>query len=135
MFVMPKVLRFEDLEVWQEARVFARRVFEITHDLAFPKDFGYISQINNAAGSVMDNIAEGFERGGKKEFIQFLSIAKGSAGEVRSQVYRGLDRKYFSDSIYQELSTTIETISKRLSAFISSLNNSLYPGIKYKDRK
>jgi len=132
---MSKVSRFEELEVWLEARVLAKRVFELTHDLSFPKDFGYVNQINNAAGSIMDNIAEGFERGGRKEFIQFLSIAKGSAGEVRSQVYRGLDRNYFSDLIYHELLNTIETISKRLSAFISSLNNSLHSGVKYKDRK
>jgi four helix bundle protein len=132
---MSKVSRFEELEVWQEARVFAKRVFELTHDLTFSRDFGYINQINNAAGSIMDNIAEGFERGGRIEFIQFLSIAKASAGEVRSQVYRGLDRNYFSDPIYQELSNAIETISKRLSAFILSLNNSLHRGVKYKDRK
>jgi four helix bundle protein len=132
---MSKVTRFEELEVWQEARAFAKRVFEITHDQAFPKDFGYINQINNAAGSIMDNIAEGFERGGKKEFIQFLSISKGSAGEVRSQVYRGLDRNYYSVSIYQELSETVERISKRLSSFISSLNNSIHQGVKFKNRK
>ncbi len=132
---MSKVLRFEELEVWREARAFAKRVFEITHDPVFPRDFGYINQINNAAGSIMDNIAEGFERGGRKEFIQFLSIAKASAGEVRSQVYRGLDRNYFSDPIYLELSNNIQVISKRLSAFISNLNNSLYSGVKYKGKK
>ena len=132
---MSKVLRFEDLEVWQEARAFAKRIFEVTHDPAFPKDYGYINQINNAAGSIMDNIAEGFERNGRKEFVQFLSISKGSAGEVRSQIYRGLDRNYFSGPDYQEMSDNIERISKRLSTFIASLNNSFHPGSKFKDRK
>jgi len=132
---MSKVTKFEELEVWQEARELAKRIFELTHDLAFPRDFGYISQINNAAGSIMDNIAEGFERGGRKEFIQFLSVSKGSAGEVRSQIYRGLDRNYFSKPIYQELSDAVERISKRLSAFISSLNNSIHSGVKFKARK
>ena len=132
---MSKVSKFEELEVWQEARAFAIRIFEITHDAAFPKDFGYINQINNAAGSIMDNIAEGFERNGRKEFIQFLSISKGSAGEVRSQIYRGFDRKYFSEFVFTVQIDTIERISKKLSNFISSLNNRLHPGFKYKDRK
>jgi four helix bundle protein len=135
MLAMSKVLRFEDLEVWQEARTLAKRVFELTHEHTFPKDFGYISQINNAAGSIMDNIAEGYERNGRKEFVQFLSISKGAAGEVRSQIYRGLDRNYFSEPDYQELSVSVERISKRLSVFIESLNNSLHPGYKFKDRK
>ena len=132
---MSKIERFEDLEVWQEARSFAKKIFEITHDPGFPKDFGYINQINNAAGSLMDNIAEGFERNGRKVFVQFLSISKGSAGEVRSQIYRGFDRNYFSIPDFQELSGTIERISKRLSVFIGSLNNSLHPGSKFNRRK
>jgi four helix bundle protein len=132
---MSKVSKFEDLEVWQEARAFAKKIFDITHDPAFPKDYGYIGQINNAAGSIMDNIAEGFERNGRKEFVQFLSISKGSAGEVRSQIYRGFDRKYFSESVFRELYDSTEKISKRLSTFISSINNSLHPGSKFKDRK
>ena len=132
---MSKISRFEDLEVWQEARAFAIKVFEITHDQEFPRDFGYINQINNAAGSIMDNIAEGFERNGRKEFLQFLSISKGSAGEVRSQIYRGFDRMFFFESVFMELIEAIEKISKKLSNFISSLSNSLHPGFKYKDRK
>jgi four helix bundle protein len=132
---MSKVSRFEDLEVWQEARAFAKKVFHLTHEPAFPKDYGYIGQINNAAGSIMDNIAEGFERNGRKEFVQFLSISKGSAGEVRSQIYRGFDRNYFSEPVFRELYDDTEKISKRLSAFISTINNSLHPGAKFKDRK
>jgi four helix bundle protein len=131
---MAKASTFEDLEVWQDARAFAKRIFELTHSPGFPKDFGFISQINNAAGSIMDNIAEGFERGGRKEFVQFLSISKGSVGEVRSQIHRGLDRNYFPQPIYQELFDTAIILSKRLSYFITRLNQSAYPGIKYKDR-
>lgn len=132
---MAKVEKFEDLKVWQEARALAIRIFEVTHEPNFPRDFGFINQINDAAGSIMDNIAEGFERGGKKEFVQFLSVSKGSAGEVRSQVYRGLDRKYFSLQIYNELFETVERVSKRLSTFITSLNQSIFSGVKFKDRK
>lgn len=131
---MAKAERFEDLEIWQEARVLAKKIFDITHLPCFPKDFGYISQINNAAGSVMDNIAEGFERNGRNEFIQFLSFAKGSAGEVRSQIHRGHDRNYFTPEVYKELTEQIIKISKRLSVFISTLNQSIYRGAKFKDR-
>ncbi|MFT3827020.1 MAG: four helix bundle protein [Chitinophagaceae bacterium] len=131
---MAKAERFEDLEIWQDARILAKKMFDITHQANFPKDFGYISQINNATGSVMDNIAEGFERNGRKEFLQFLSIAKGSAGEVRSQLHRGIDRLYFTPEVYNELMEEVIKISKRLSVFISTLNQSIYTGTKFKNR-
>jgi len=131
---MPKAERFEDLEIWQEARALAKKIFEITGQADFHKDFGYINQINNAAGSIMDNIAEGFERNGRKEFMQFLSIAKGSAGEVRSQLHRGFDRKYFTPEVYNELMEHIIKVSKRLSVLISTLNQSIYTGTKYKTK-
>jgi len=78
---------FEDLEVWREARHLTRQVYQITQDATFSRDFGLRDQIRRAAVSVMSNIAEGFERGGNREFIQFLYVARGSCGEVRSQLY------------------------------------------------
>jgi four helix bundle protein len=89
-----KIERFEDLDIWKEARELYSRVFEITSVNPFCNDFKFRDQIRASSGSVMDNIAEGFERGGNKEFMQFLSVAKGSCGEVRSQSYRSFDFKY-----------------------------------------
>src|SRR5450759_5396436 len=98
-----KIERFEDLEIWQEARELSRRVFEITSAGPFHNDFKFRDQIRSSAGSVMDNIAEGFERDGNKEFIQFLSVAKGSCGETRSQSYRAFDYKYINQDILDDL--------------------------------
>ena len=95
--------RFEDLQIWQEARELSKLVFVITSKEPFAKDFRFRDQIRSAAGSVMDNIAEGFGRGGNKEFVNFLSISKGSVDEVRSQAYRAYDFNYISKEILDEL--------------------------------
>src|SRR5437870_6461434 len=86
------IKHFEDLEVWKEARRLTRQVYRLTKDSRFSKDFGLSNQMQRAAVSIMSNIAEGFERGGNQEFIQFLYVAKGSCGEVRSQLYVALIR-------------------------------------------
>ena len=100
---MATLKSFEEMEVWKRARLFANEIYKITSIGSFVRDFKLRDQINGSSGSIMDNIAEGFERDGKKEFIQFLSIAKGSAGEVRSQLYRALDRKHISEMISRNL--------------------------------
>ena len=86
--------KFEDLEIWKQARIFSQEIISIYNVTDLISDFRFRDQIKASSGSVMDNIAEGFERNGKLEFRQFLSVAKGSAGETRSQLYRVFDNKY-----------------------------------------
>jgi four helix bundle protein len=88
------VKNFEDLNVWKQARQLTQEVYRLTKTEKFLKDFGLRDQIRRAAISVMSNIAEGFERGGNQEFVQFLYVAKASCGEVRSQLYVALDQGY-----------------------------------------
>ena len=126
-----KIDRFEDLEIWQEARELCRRLFEITSVSPFCSDFKLKDQIRGSSGSVMDNIAEGFERGGNKEFIQFLSIAKGSSGETRSQSYRAFDYKYINQDILDDLILRTTQLSKKISALITYLKQSDFKGSKF----
>jgi four helix bundle protein len=94
---MATIERFEEIISWKEARVLNGVIGKMIDSGKFKSNYRLINQIEGSAGSIMDNIAEGFERGGNKEFIQFLCIAKGSCGELRSQLYRALDRDYISD--------------------------------------
>ena len=98
-----KISRFEDLEIWQLARELSKVIKEITDVEPFSKDYRFRDQIRSSSGSIMDNIAEGFERDGKREFIKFLRIAKGSNGETRSQIYRPLDYKYVNRDQFTDL--------------------------------
>ena len=128
---MSKINSFEDLKVWQLARDLSKDVFLITQKASFSKDYSLKDQINKSAGSVMDNIAEGFERGGNKEFCQFLYISKGSCGEVRSQLFRALDRQYIDSNEFTSISNKALEVSKQLSGFVSYLRNSELKGEKY----
>src|SRR6266704_1246442 len=101
---MATIKRFEDIIAWQKARILNNRTGDIIDKGQFKKNFRLIGQIEGSAGSIMDNIAEGFERSGNKEFIQFLYVAKGSCGELRSQLYRALDRKYIVHNEFDDLS-------------------------------
>ena len=124
--------RFEDLIVWQKARILAKEIYLLAKIPEIKGDFGLRQQILNSSGSVADNIAEGFERDGKKEYRQFLSISKGSVGELRSQLYRISDRKIIKEEKYEELHNLATEISKMLSSMIANLNKQIYTGIKYK---
>ena len=126
---MKKYQRFEDMPIWQMSRKLAQVIFELTQSEPFCRDFSLRDQINKAMGSVMDNIAEGFERDGNKEFVQFLSIAKGSAGEVRSQLYRASDRGYAMD--FESLKDNISEVSRQIQYLINYLKRTEYKGTKY----
>lgn len=131
---MPTITRFEDLQIWQTARILANKVFELTNTKEFNLDFRYRNQCRSSSGSVMDNIAEGFERSSRLEFIVFLGYAKGSCGEIRSQLYRAIDQKYINNEDGQILISQYEILSKRITTFISYLNSSNIKGQKFKDR-
>ena len=115
---MATITRFEDMVVWQKARLLCQLVFEVMNYPAFSKDFQLRNQINRSSGSVMDNIAEGFGRNGNAEFCNFLTIANGSVQEVSSQVYRANDRNYISEAKMFELHQLIGEISKMIFGWI-----------------
>jgi four helix bundle protein len=125
------IKRFEDLEIWQEARKLSKVVFDITSVSPFSSDFRFRDQMRASAGSVMDNIAEGFERDGNKEFSQFLSISKGSTGEVRSQSYRAYDYNYINPKKLDELLERTDSISRKTFNLMQHLKKSDINGIKY----
>ena len=126
-----KIDRFEDMEIWKDARDLCKFVFELTSKEIFNKDFRFRDQIRASAGSVMDNIAEGFERGGNKEFGQFLYYSKGSCGETRSQGYRALDFKYISETEFNKLNESALRISTKIAHLIKYLKDSEMKGAKY----
>ena len=127
-----KIERFEDLEIWKEARILCKYIFGITVKDPFCKDFKLRDQIRTSSGSIMDNIAEGFEREGNKEFVQFLSVAKGSCGECRSQSYRAFDYQYIEQDVLDDLIIRTVQLSKKISSLITYLKKSDLKGSKFK---
>lgn len=129
---MATIKCFEDIETWKLAREFCNLTGAHIDNGKFKKNFSLIDQIERSSGSVMDNVAEGFERGCRAEFIVFLGYAKGSAGEVRSQLYRALDRKYITQDEFHSLSNLITQISGRLQKFIEYLLKTKVAGVRRK---
>ena len=123
---------FEDLEIWQDARELCKIIRNYTNREPFNRDYRFRDQINASSGSIMDNIAEGFERDGKKEFIQFLSIGKGSCGETRSQSYRAFDAGFINQDELNDLLERTQKLGKKMGNFINYLKNSPLTGTKYK---
>lgn len=131
---MATITRFEDLEIWQLAHKLYIRVLVIVKLIRKNNDFRFAEQLKSAAGSIMDNIAEGFERNSRLEFLNSLSIAKGENGELKSQFYRCLDDQYIDEREFRELAGDSEILSKKLASFIIYLNGSSHKGLKFKDR-
>ena len=122
--------RFEDLVAWQKARALTSKIYAVTRIGQFAKDFGLTDQIRRAAVSIGSNIAEGFERANTKEFVTFLGIAKGCAGEVRSQLYTAYDAGYLSDAEITELVGLSKDVSKLINGLILSLRKSSIGGMR-----
>lgn len=129
---MAAIRQFEDIEAWQKARELTREVYAASSRGVFAKDYGLRDQIRRAAVSVMSNIAEGFERGGSGEFIQFLSIAKGSAGEVEAQLYVALDQAYVSKERFDFIRALASSTKKLIAGFMNYLKQANLKGQKYK---
>jgi four helix bundle protein len=127
-----KIKKFEDLESWKKARKLTNRVYEATAAGSFTRDFGLKDQIRRASISILSNIAEGFERGGDKEFLQFLAIAKGSCGEVRAQLYVAVDQGYLSQDLFERLFNNADEIGRMISGLMKYLSKSELKGSKYR---
>ncbi len=132
---MPTILKFEELEIWKQARSLSLKIFQFTQREIFLKKYKFKDQIKSSAGSVMDNVAEGFERSSRLEFVNFLGIAKGSCGEVRSQLYRAMDQKFITESEFNEVYIQYEGLSAGITAFMNYLNQSDIRGQKFRNRQ
>ena len=131
---MATIQRFEDLEIWQKARVLAKDVYELTFIDPILHDFRMKDQMRGSSGSIMDNIAEGFERSSRLEFVNSLGIAKGEAGELKSQLYRALDVRYINQQTFDTLYKQADEITKMITSFTAYLNQSDIKGQKFKNR-
>jgi four helix bundle protein len=128
---MATIGRFEDIAAWQKAREMTRVVYRCSKRGEFSRDFGLRDQIRRSSSSIMANIAEGYERDGNKEFVQFLSQAKGSCGEVRSHLYVALDQEYVSREEFETIRGAAAEISKMISGLMSYLRRVDKRGRKY----
>ncbi len=129
---MARIDKFEDLEIWQKAREICQYVELLIQTTSLKTNYSLKDQIDRSSGSVMDNIAEGFERNGNREFIQFLSIAKGSVGEVKSQSYRAFDKKLISEAQHLKLNEMTEIEKNKIGAMMNYLHNCEIKGLKFK---
>ena len=129
---MPTIKKFEDLEIWQIAYEYFNWLEEIRNSTGLISDRRLRDQIDGSSGSIMDNIAEGFERQCKKEFIHFLIIAKGSAGEAKSQLYRLKTRSYIDEEQFNANYERLTMLSKKINRFIGYLQKTEVPGWRYR---
>ena len=118
---MAKIKRFEDIDAWKDARLLVKQCYLLVKKDALPRDFGFKDQLQHAAVSIMSNIAEGFERGSNKEFVQYLYISRASAGEVRSLIYAAFDLGYITQEEFSSLMESLISLSRQIGGFISYL--------------
>src|SRR5438552_10891133 len=130
--LMNKIERFEDIIAWQKARVLTKQIYATAKIGAFARDYGLKDQIQRSSVSTMANIAEGFERGGDKEFLQFLSDSKGSCGEVKSHLYVAVDQNYITPITFDDLYGKANEVSRLVGGFMTYLRDSTLRGNKYR---
>jgi four helix bundle protein len=128
---MSAIKRFEDLKCWQSAGELCKLIYQFTRKENFSKDFSLVKQIRDSSGSGMDNIAEGFERGGNNEFIQFLSVSRGSIAEVKSQLYRAFDQRYIDENELNKAYGLSTQTGKETTNLMLYLKNSDMKGFKF----
>ena len=121
---MATIQKFEDIEVWKKARILSYKVYPLTFKEPIASDFRMNDQMRGSVGSIMDNIAKGFERGSKIEFINSLTISIGKTGELKSQLYRWRDNMYISQKLFDELYSLADEVTKMITGFINYLNKS-----------
>ena len=131
---MASFSKFEDIGAWQKSRLLCQNIYQVMNNSDLIKDYKLKDQISGSSGSIMDNIAEGFGRGGNAEFIQFLEISHASACETQSQLYRVLDRKYIKHEVFTELYNLAQEIKKMILSLIKYLRSSDFKGPKFKNR-
>ena len=129
---MSTIHKFEDIQAWQEGRKLLGQIYEVVELKPFSTDFELKNQIKRASISILANIAEGFGRGGNKEFLYFLSIAGGSAREVQSLLYVALDQEYLNKDTFKELYDKSELVANKIGAFSKYLRSTPIKGIRYK---
>jgi len=124
---MAAITRFEEIEAWKTSRQLTNSIYSHTNQAGFNRDFGLRDQIRRASVSVMSNIAEGFESRTDVQFINFLGMARASAGEVRAQLYIALDQKYITEEQFKETSAIAETCARQIASFMKYLESNSRP--------
>jgi four helix bundle protein len=132
---MAKIEKFEDLEIWNKSREICIDIETLFETTNLGKRFSMKDQMDRSSGSIMDNIAEGFERNGNREFVNFLSFSKCSCGELKSQLYRALDKNLISQSEFDNLSVKIELVKNKIGAFMKYLNSTEIKGLKFNNKQ
>ena len=132
---MAKIEKFEDLEIWNKSREICIDIETLFETTNLGKRFSIRDQMDRSSGSIMDNIAEGFERNGNREFVNFLSFSKGSCGELKSQLYRALDKKLISQNEFENLAVKIELVKNKIGAFMKYLNSTEIKELKFNNKQ
>ena len=132
---MATIHQFEELDIWQLSRILYQKVSILSEHLRKKYEYRFAEKIKSSAGSIMDNIADCFERSSRLEFLNSLSISKGECGEVKSQLYRCFDDGYITEEQFKEYYEYADKVSKKIANFVKYLNNAEIRGLKFKDRE